>query len=1193
MNSEQLKNYLYKELREIGKPNNLAQTYKFQNLEDIVEVLFTVLDVKIDEPTLQRTGENFFNHVEKIVKFKENELPIAIEGLATNFEPFLKLIAFLKYEGTEYWHGDNQYCEGIIKTTLNNLITGKINNKHNSPKDIPLINLPEKLINYSGTQQSIIDFVRQNLRNAVHNANEYRRHELFYYSNLVISCYLFAINHNILFLKTKFFDSYKYLKSIVGDANNLNLDNIYVDLIGKEKHPELDIKAIDYVDEIELLNVVNRFENNENIDDRLITEENNAQSILSIAEKYLHFEIIGDAGSGKTTTLKKIQINRAIKILKGDYRLKIPFFINAHEFQKSNTFLKMILDNESNIWVKKEFINGNILILIDGLNEIPYQHSNEAYFEIEKIIREYPNNGIILSERKYGFEKKIDIKIFEIKPLNNNQIKIFLNNYSLKNSNNLWAKIAENESMLQLAYNPLLLKMLLSVSKNGEIPNNKGLLFDLFIKTIFQRELKKQIQINPEIKTDLLSNIAHEMRLNGFISVSKNTFKDLILKYVKELNSSINYITLFQELLNNQIIKISSSEDVSFFHESYQEYFCSIKLKNEFELTNAITINYTDKTWYDSLLMCSELIKNKERSIMFFDYLFKDTKPNLKSKYLDNIDNSDLNKNIIISCKIAWELRSIKPDIYVTAENYLSNYLVIWKHLYFKNKLAEFPIEDLFAAVVALNSYKNIRSIILEDSWAYIWLFFENTDEKKLKIKQLNLIIEKIKNNTPDFTYFYDLLNVAIQKYYAFTSIVYCIENLKKSLLANLPENQLIKYYNNNKNFDVLLVLIKTDVAFIKDYQFYPENNLKNLDIIKILVKYHHQYEDIRDIILKELKTSAYNAKQLKPILELMLSNKYLNFVLEYLEFILEYDDKLFSELVNIIQLIPFIKLTERLKRVFNCQYTEKDVHDLNFSTLNINDHHPDIIKSDIKFIEKIKQSIKNVACIDFVKNLGISYLFHESLKEIKYGIVTNIRDSSNTVLIIEIESQKQPEYRLIIDDITKFSVEDIVVIELNRTINTINVSNSSLQKIGFVDSEILSINSSKNEGFIRRLNDTVSKDYFFNFKSCDYLPEKGDKVVFIPAINTHKKYLNEPIALRISKIKMSKCHVKRITHNQIKNIISGEAEDLESKEKLFFMIRGIDNENCTPSIEENKIYEYSTIKEPVNDRLKRIKLKL
>jgi len=319
-----------------------------------------------------------------------------------------------------------------------------------------------------------------------------------------------------------------------------------------------------------------------------------------------------------------------------------------------------------------------------------------------------------------------------------------------------------------------------------------------------------------------------------------------------------------------------------------------------------------------------------------------------------------------------------------------------------------------------------------------------------------------------------------------------------------------------------------------------------------------------------------------------MLSNNYLSLVIATLEYLIINNEKIYSDLIPKIQTIPYDKLSEKIKETF---INPNEIVNLKYDNIickKASKFHPDLIINNQNFIEELKKNIKDVNCINFIRNLCITYFFHESIDDVRYGIIQKIRNYNNEVVVIDIKRNKIDEFRINFDDINKYQPENIVVIEDNKTIHLLNGINGNLDKIGYIKSEIIKLDLLKKEGFIRKTSDLLNKDYFFNFRSCNFVPEKGDLVNFISSINTSNKYLNVPLALRITKIEMEKCQIISVGFNKQKNLIFGEAEDIKTKERLFFRLSKIE-----VVIQNNDIYEYSIIHEAKDEFLKLIKLKL
>ena len=107
------------------------------------------------------------------------------------------------------------------------------------------------------------------------------------------------------------------------------------------------------------------------------------------------------------------------------------------------------------------------------------------------------------------------------------------------------------------------------------------------------------------------------MRSLGSVSVSESIFKNIINEIIEDSNESISSILFYKEILDNYIIKKSSNNDISFLHETYQEFFCAFYINVFFEINNETEIDLGDSIWIEPLLICGELIKKEENKISY------------------------------------------------------------------------------------------------------------------------------------------------------------------------------------------------------------------------------------------------------------------------------------------------------------------------------------------------------------------------------------------------------------------------------------------------------------------------------------------------------------------------------------------------------------------------------------------------
>lgn len=387
--------------------------------------------------------------------------------------------------------------------------------------------------------------------------------------------------------------------------------------------------------------------------------------------------IVGQPGSGKTTTLKRILLNLFLQnydLTRFSYPILIRLrnlrnrTISQEILQILNIESKIETEEESYVgyiqiedervrevrtrktkvqYVGKERIEdfipkllnaGGIVLFLDGLDEIPTKSQERILREIEQIGLKLDNSKIILTVRKTKLFRIVEgFSYLEIKPLDDKMINEISNRW-LENGIE-FQKELRRKPYVDLANRPIFLTFLLILyRKLKSLPNQPNEIYKeatyLIVKDWDeQREItrsSKYSDFGPRRKLKFLGEISYHLtyliKTKSFTSRHiSSIYKEIHQKY--SLPSQDLQLVIAEIESHNGIVSESDFNSYEFSHLSIQEYLCAEHIvtlpfsKNIVQyffeypepLAIATCISGEPSLWFANLLLNENLNVNKFR----------------------------------------------------------------------------------------------------------------------------------------------------------------------------------------------------------------------------------------------------------------------------------------------------------------------------------------------------------------------------------------------------------------------------------------------------------------------------------------------------------------------------------------------------------------------------------------------------
>ena len=422
------------------------------------------------------------------------------------------------------------------------------------------------------------------------------------------------------------------------------------------------------------------------------TNKKKRKSLIKAIEKNSSRLILleGEPGSGKSVALRHTVLKISEKVSKRKKISPIPLYINLKGLKNrkneevNSLFIRNFILQELNRVGHRdieEFLddyfdiglqNGEWIFFFDSFDEIPKVLSSKDY---DKTVSQYANaiwdfmNGsndcrAILASREYkGPKQALNWTKFKILDLSDKQRKKLIKKYELpklKEKELINILISNFHPLSELSTNPMFLAIICSYFKgndNNQLPQNSYSILSNYFESRFSRDkeriLKKfNISIN-ELKyaTECIAFTINNSDFLGLEPAKEEIIKEFntyeFAQTLKDPNiylEALNYIKIIKTNINLYEMK---SENISFFHRRFQEYFSTefvIKNNDYLDVNKLIS----EANWRDTLviLLQSQPIE-KITSILSLiefnlDQLTKDWKIiNLKSEEI----KKDIPKN--------------------------------------------------------------------------------------------------------------------------------------------------------------------------------------------------------------------------------------------------------------------------------------------------------------------------------------------------------------------------------------------------------------------------------------------------------------------------------------------------------------------------------------------------------------------
>ncbi|MDF0555188.1 NACHT domain-containing protein [Kamptonema sp. UHCC 0994] len=325
---------------------------------------------------------------------------------------------------------------------------------------------------------------------------------------------------------------------------------------------------------------------------------------IEAANQNQYLMVLGEPGAGKSIFLRQI----ALEALKGKKLGKIgnstyiPVFIDLKEVSTRKVNLeKIILEDfaSSNFpfpeqLTAKALGKGKLLILLDGLNEVPENQFKNVILQIKSFVNKYPKNRFIISCRTDLYRHNLTgfVNVL-ISPFDENQLERFLCNWFHSDGETLnfnalacWEALQKPENLKakELSINTLSLSLLCLVyERDKNFPKSRQALYEQVWQILLESGLSDpRLQLNAREKSMILeevSNLFSEIAFTGFESNKLLFERRILVEKVKDCvgrnlkrQSSLDANLVLDAIVKPGILVSEKPNLLAFFHPTIQEY---------------------------------------------------------------------------------------------------------------------------------------------------------------------------------------------------------------------------------------------------------------------------------------------------------------------------------------------------------------------------------------------------------------------------------------------------------------------------------------------------------------------------------------------------------------------------------------------------------------------------------------------
>jgi len=320
--------------------------------------------------------------------------------------------------------------------------------------------------------------------------------------------------------------------------------------------------------------------------------------------------LVGEAGAGKSTSLKRIAYVLAEKGLTTEAKCKIPVLVRATQVwaQRNRSLIDTCVEASMKItgstkpcFSSKDLKNGKIVVLLDALDELADDAAcQEVILLAHQFHSSYPECQIILTSRPNTFVETsthlAQFTRFDLTPINYKQAQQIINRFERtrglpsESSSELLRRLQEVHGM---ELNPLLVTVFAATTDYArkDIPANITELFKKFTEWMLGRwDSTKGLgqQYHAPLKDFLLRSIAFDMHRRRVTALPMVEFQNIIRVELEHRGRQADCEQLLDEILNRSGLLRSVNCNVEFRHHLLQEFFAGRGIPSKQDLTAII-----------------------------------------------------------------------------------------------------------------------------------------------------------------------------------------------------------------------------------------------------------------------------------------------------------------------------------------------------------------------------------------------------------------------------------------------------------------------------------------------------------------------------------------------------------------------------------------------------------------------------